>query len=562
MACMYPSEISPDTKSDAERTLYDAFRDGLDNDYTVFHSVAWQSPGKKGRPRDGEADFVIAHPQRGILVLEAKGGTIHYDPGTGKWTSTDPSGHIYTIMSPFGQAKDSKYILGEQLGVMLGVPRRRINIGHAVAFPDVVLGQELLGLDKPREIVLDATDLDDLSGWVSGVLAYWRGQESEVDIAPGEKAVPALIELLGKVWELRPALWRQLAREQQEFVRLTEQQYVILDALNRQRRAAICGCAGSGKTMLAAEKATRLAHQGFGVLLTCFNKNLAADLRARLHPCPNLDIVHFHELCHKLAKQAAVLPEKPQSDDDFFQHQLPEALLKATGALDTRYDAIIVDEGQDFQEHWWVPLLALLRDADHSILYIFFDDNQRLYVSQGAFPVRQPPYPLTINCRNTQNIHQLVTRFYDGEVRPAALGALGRPVEVVFYDDPQQLRPTLMAILQRLTVEDNIPPEEIAVLSPLSPKKSQLWSKAVPGSLQLSASWPPSQGKVFCSSIYSFKGLESAVIVLAEMDKWRTDLVPLVYVGCSRACNHLIVVLPEDVSPEVREAFTVTGAER
>ena len=477
MARMYPSPINSETKSDAERVLYDAFRDQLDDSYTVFHGVAWQSQDKRGRARDGEADFVIVHPQRGILVAEAKGGRIGYDPSTGQWTSIDPSGQVFNISNPFGQALDSKYILRAQLVVMLGVSRRQISIGHAAAFPDVVVGQELLGPDKPREIVLDATDLADLSTWVDQALGYWRGQEAKGASVPCDQMVPALVELLGKAWELRPALWGDLVLEHGQLIRLTEQQYQILDVLNRQRRALISGCAGSGKTMLAAEKAARLARQGFHVLLTCFNKNLAVDLRAQLKPSSNLEIIHFHGLCHDLAEKAGVLPENPQYDDDFFQNQLPKALMEAAAILDVFYDAIVVDEGQDFEEAWWVPLQALFRDRSSGILYIFFDDNQRLYVQRGAFPIPQEPYPLTVNCRNTQSIHGVVVQFYDADVRPIARGPVGRPPELAFYDKHEGLQSTLMAMLRRLTEDEQIPAEEIAVLSPLL-QKSQLWADA------------------------------------------------------------------------------------
>ncbi len=563
MARMYPNQISPDTESSAERLLYEAFRDRLDNTYTVFHSVAWQSLDADGRPRDGEADFVIAHPDRGILVLEVKGGAICYDPRTGRWVSTDRAGRVHDIKDPFAQARDSKYILLDQLKVMLGRPERRINVGHAVAFPDVIVGQALPGLDKPRPIVLDATDLADLSGWIGRALAYWRGQETQRQTAPGEEAVQALMELLGKVWELRPALWGEFVQEQEQLIRLTEQQYLVLDVLNRQRRAAICGCAGSGKTMLAAEKATRLARQGFRVLLTCFNKNLAADLRSRLKPSPNLDIQHLHGLCHDLAQEAGVLPAK-QDDKRFFEQQLPEALMAAADLLDFRYDAIVADEGQDFLDDWWIPMQTLLRDPDDGILYIFFDDNQRIYVQRSTFPISQPPYPLTVNCRNTQAIHQVVVQFYAADIRPTARGPAGRPVELIFYEDSRHLRPTLVAILRRLTVDERIPTDEIAVLSPLRRSKSQLWGGSATGGPQLCDTWPPLPGQVYCTTIHSFKGLERAVIILAEIDRWPAqwgDLDPLLYVGCSRARNHLIVLLPQDAAPEVRQAFAVAGAE-
>jgi hypothetical protein len=211
---MYPNQLSPDTVSEAERQLYEAFRDRLEDSYTVFHSVAWQSLDAEGRPRDGEADFVIAHPRRGILVLEAKGGGIRQNRKTKRWASIDRHERPHQIKDPFAQARDSKYTLMDQLKAMLGGPGRRINIGHAVAFSDVVIDKALPGLDKPRQIVLDATDLVSLSGWVGQVLAYYRGQETQRDTAPGEEAVQALMDLLGKDWELRPALWGEFIQEQ------------------------------------------------------------------------------------------------------------------------------------------------------------------------------------------------------------------------------------------------------------------------------------------------------------------------------------------------------------
>jgi hypothetical protein len=555
---MYPNQLSPDTESDAERMLYQAFQDELDNSYTVFHSVAWQSLEPDGRPRDGEADFVIAHPQRGILVLEAKGGGIRCDPRTGRWSSTDRTGQTHDIKAPFAQAKDSKYVLLDLLKEILRQKRRRINIGHAVAFPDVVVGEGWLGPDKPHEIVLDATDLADLSGWVGRALAHWRGSETQKETAPGEAAVQALMNLLGKVWELQPAMWGEFVQEQEQLIRLTEQQYLILDVLNRQRRAAICGCAGSGKTMLASEKATRLARQGFRVLLTCFNRHLAADLRTQLKLSPNLDIVNFHALCYNLARRASVLPVK-RDDDTFFNQRLPEALMDAADALDIHYDAIVVDEGQDFREDWWIPLQTLLRDPDHGILYIFFDDNQRLYVPDSTFPIQQPPYSLTVNCRNTQNIHQLVVKFYEAEVSPTARGPVGRSVEVVFYDDPQRLRSTLQAVLRRLTMHERVPTDEIVVLTPRSLSKSRLMDGSTGGGPRVTDTWPPSPGQVYCTTIYDFKGLERAVVILADIDRWPPewdDTVRLLYVGCSRARSHLIVLLPKNARPKMQKAFT------
>jgi Nuclease-related domain/AAA domain len=348
MARMYPEQLDPETKSAAERLLYDLFREQLDDSYVVFHAVHWLALDRHRRPRDGEADFVLAHPAHGILVLEVKGGGIRRDPRTRQWTSTSAEGTITLIKNPIEQAKDSKYSLLDQLKTMLS---RYVNIGHAVAFPNIVVGQSYLGPDLRREIVLDGTDLSQHAPWVEQALNYWRGSRTTEDAALGKEGMRALTKLLGKQWEFKPALWGQFSAEQQELIRLTREQYVILDVLNRQRQAAICGFAGSGKTLLAVEKATRLARQGFRVLLTCFNRNLAKDLRERLDWGVNLDIYTFHDLCITLGREAglSVFTSKEQ-DTVFFERILPDALMQAGRILKRKYDAIIVEEAQDFYE--------------------------------------------------------------------------------------------------------------------------------------------------------------------------------------------------------------------
>ncbi|MFN8472583.1 MAG: NERD domain-containing protein [Anaerolineae bacterium] len=558
MARMYPNPIDPETKSNAERRLYAAFRDSLDDTWTVFHSVAWQGLGRDGRPRDGEADFVIAHPTQGILVLEVKGGRVQWGPECKQWQSVAASGEVYNIKNPFAQAMDSKYTLLRQLKAMTR-ENELINLGHAVAFPDIAVREPNLGPDKPRAIILDAMDMVNIKAALDRALAHWRGQVGPRQSAPSAAVMEALVTLLGRTWDLKPALWGELIQERGDFVRLTQQQYGILNTLSRQRRAAICGCAGSGKTLLAVEKASRLAREGFQVLLTCFNKALAADLRAAVRPHANLEVHHFHGLCRDLTRLAGIAVPG-DTNDRYFDQALPQALMEAAGRLMVRYDAIVVDEGQDFQEEWWRPLQLLLRDPDHGILYIFFDDNQRIYVRRGAFPVQSEPYPLTINCRNTQLIHKQVLKFYIGGEVPTALGPVGRPI-VVEQHAPGSTAAAVAATLKRLTVDDGIPSDEIIVLTPFSKDKSQLWGCTGPSAVPLTDNPRPRPGEVFRTTIQSFKGLERAVVVLAEVERWsgpnsRTDrLDKLLYVGCSRARSLLIVLLPTDAPASVRQMF-------
>ncbi len=73
MAHIYPRRPDPATRSHAELALYAALEQQLSDEYTVFHSVRWLVRDIHAGARDGEADFVVAHPRAGILVIEAKG---------------------------------------------------------------------------------------------------------------------------------------------------------------------------------------------------------------------------------------------------------------------------------------------------------------------------------------------------------------------------------------------------------------------------------------------------------------------------------------------------------
>ena len=87
--------------------------------------------------------------------------------------------------------------------------------------------------------------------------------------------------------------------------------------LSRQARVAIAGCAGSGKTFLAAEKARRLAQQGFRVLLVVFNMLLADHLRGGLADEQSITVRAFYGLCREVAEEAGLdFAEEPEPGEE------------------------------------------------------------------------------------------------------------------------------------------------------------------------------------------------------------------------------------------------------
>lgn len=550
MTRMYPQPMHPDTLSHAERRLYAALQEQLPDDYTAFHSIWWQVRDTTNGVRDGEADFVLAHPEWGILIVEVKGGRIRYDGPGGQWFSNDNA-----IKDPFKQGREAKYSLLDKLKEQTYWRDRWITVGYAVAFPDVAVKDDLR-LDAPRELILDASDMADLAAWVEQAMRYLHGRRPD-DNPLGRAGVEELVALLSPSWDLHPLLSAEIEQERQEMARLTEEQFVMLDFLGRHRRATISGCAGSGKTTLAVEKGRRLAREGFDVLLTCFNVNLAEFLGGDETLPRRLEVANVHALASDLARKAGLRHVGPH-DDRYFDQVLPDLMMQAVDRMGQQYDAVIVDEGQDFHDNWWVPLQYLLRDPDHGILYVFFDDNQNLYQSAQQIPLELAPFSLTRNCRNTQHIHRMVTRFYRSDQTPLAQGPTGRPVQVDEYTDAASLKRALSRALHHLIAEEGLSPLDVTILTPKSRQRSNLWRLGSVGNWRLTDQWTTAGGEVFCTTVHAFKGLESPVVILAEIEPYATrDLETVLYIGCSRACNHLVVLASAGLAGDVKQKLGI-----
>jgi len=310
--------------------------------------------------------------------------------------------------------------------------------------------------------------------------------------------------------------------------------------------------------MLAMEKARRLANEGFQVLFTCFNKNLALWVRDHFAQDPyivneRIFVVHYHglvwEFCHKAR---VALPPVPQTTAGnvlsvYFDEVLSQKLLEAIDKFPARFDAIIADEGQDFAEMWWITLLDLLKDREQGVFYIFYDDNQRIYSREMMLPFNELPFPLNLNCRNTDKIHEQVLRFYQGDPKPRSRGPMGVEPEFVPVE-PGSEREALRRVFARLFTEERLPSKSVVILTPRSIRTSQFREGDRIGNVVLTWEWHPGPGQVQISPIYGFKGLESPIVILIELDKldFATEDY-LLYVALSRPRDHLIVLgkLPE-----------------
>lgn len=552
MVKVYPEELPNRVRSDpgkrAEVKLYDLLSQQLHGNWLLVYNVEWLGlTTTDGAPRDGETDFIVAHPDYGILLIEVKGGAISYNGSQRQWTSTDRNDIVHYI-DPFKQVIRCKYALLNKIKSLPGWSDHWVNLGHAVAFPDGSIRGLTLPLEAPAEIIIDRHDLSNIAERITKIMEYWRGKE----LRPtqfGDRLIANLEKILAPTIKLPNPLSLQLEEDEQEILRLTSDQFRILNLLRRVRRAAISGCAGAGKTMLAVEKAKRLAQEGFRTLLTCYNQSLAQHLGEVTKGIDNLTTYTFSQLCFYMAAEAGItLPTFAEKEkEQFCGEEYADALSHAIALRpDLAYDAIIVDEGQDFGDTWWIALEECLKEGHQSIFYIFYDDNQRVYPDRGSIPSDLQNIPLEENVRNTRTIHQALVTYYRGNLQSHACGPVGRSVETHLCTRQEELQKNLQHILRKLLFIERIAPKNIVVLTPKPLEHSALSKLHIDGGIKLVQQYGKSPQEVLYATIQNFKGLERPVVIVVELDeellKKPAEQDALCYVAFSRPRNHLLLV--------------------
>jgi len=529
MTTFYPREASPSSPRSEIKV-----RDRLStaDNLVAFHSVAWQSR-RGGKQGDGEADFVVLAPDHGILVLEVKGGGIEVVDGM--WYSTGGDGICRSIKNPFDQAKDSKYALLNFLKAV-DPALTRYPIVHGVVFPDIEVDQ-LLGLNAPREIVVDRVDLSRPVEAIERIFRHW-GQNRALSKSDVQRIVDHLAPTIRVRRLLRDDVWDA----GQALLDLTTEQMAVLQAIRRVKRTMILGGAGTGKTVLAVEKSRQLASSGFRALLLCYNAPLRQHLASTLHDS-SVDVETFHSLVLREARRAkSKTPFDPTSE--WYETEAPRLLAEAAARNGTRYDAVLIDEAQDFAKEWLSVTQSLV--AEDGLLYLFADSHQDLYRRGWSVPQGLVELELTVNCRNTRPIARRVASIFDDRLDGKLID--GPEPRFVEMDRREQLAPYVLGLVESMLLEDKIEPSQLIVLTDSATVVSELRSTGVAGHLftTLDGHGIPVE------TVYRFKGLERDVVVLALSDAaTNEDLRTVAYVGLSRAKVGLYVIASRKVKDAI-----------
>ena len=548
MARLFP-KIEPDEIANpGERSVARALLEQLPRRVEVFHGFNWLARGPHGTLLEGECDFILLEPEKGLLFVEVKGGSLVFDGE--KWVREVGAQRRELNKDPFAQAQQGMYdiidiVRSRYRATANGLP---FTYGFAVAFPDCRVSG-WLPPSIQRELILDAVKLRTVPDSLRRIFASFARRH---DRSLRSDEVASVREALYPKYRLVPVLWRKIEDQEERLRRLTDEQQRILDILAQQPKAAISGVAGSGKTLLALAKAQAMARQGMRTLLLCFNRPLKDWLCDSVPDAfgGNLVIDNYHGLADDLCRAAGVpMWERGDTGDpEFWSEVVPAALDEACGRLgpERKFDAVVVDEGQDFEDLWWESLQSVFRDADDkACYYVFYDPKQNLFVDHPSLPDELgSPYLLPTNCRNTVRIaaHCASLVGHDNQTRDDA--PLGEEPEMVSAATVADAVRAAGKRVRELCLGNlgGLKPSQVAVLAPASAEG--LWPvkfATIPLTRDFEE-WRRDKG-VLIATLGRFKGLEADAVVIVETPiRNKARRTTSRYVARSRA-KHLLTVI-------------------
>lgn len=558
MARMIPSTPPDHVKSKAENKLFMKIRDDLSNSWTALHSLGL---GNHRFKPWAEIDFVLVGPL-GVFCVEVKGGRVGRKDG--EWSFQDGKENIHLKREgPFEQAGGASAALFKFLRERLPDVQTSV-VGFGVATPDVIF--QIDAPDVIKTVVFDERDSAlSFAKYIERIAAYWtnrvHGSSSSKILEP--RVCERIVEQLRPDFDLEPTLRCQMRAVSDELVRLTNEQYQIVDALVTNSRVMIRGGAGTGKSLLALREARRIAADGGKVLLCCFNRQLAQHLAFCLRDCENVTVKTLHGFMADVVARAGMIDRLPPAEpSDLFSVYYPELCMEAlVTSEENRFDALIMDEGQDLMKLAYIDVFDLLLHGGikGGKWRIFYDPNQDIFrglesKAIATFEAGSPAaFQLFKNCRNTLPI-ATTTSLLIGKRCPETVSVDGPEVKTHWYTSPQQQIRQISNHLNYL-LGSGIAAREIVILSKrkLGFSVLALGLKNVTVGVQDLTQCAVGHEDDRCvrfSTVAAFKGLESEAIIYADVDDLGAeDSRELLYVGTSRARTLLAVFMSEDVRP-------------
>lgn len=496
----------------------------LPEDYYVFHSFEIVTI-KGGQVLESETDFVIFHPKKGLICLEAKAGQVKYENGYWQYGSGKRMKHD----GPYIQAKRNKWYLKDYM-IEHGLEYECNNCKklHAVWFPDVP-ESNFRGTILPGEgdirITLTADSFGHIQECIDKIFEFDGQDKCTTNLS--EKSVQKILErVLAPSFNLISLQQVEQERNKNVFKRMLREQVALLNYLDEQNNAIINGLAGTGKTVMAVEKARRHSEKDEKVLFLCYNTFLNEHLR-ETYPYPHVSYYTVAGLSQKLCEKV---------DYKALQEKLTQMFLEGTFP----YQHVIIDEGQDFgkEEIDEVEIIELLREnaidneERKGTFYLFYDKNQMVQSKKAPKYIEEADCKLTLyrNCRNTENIALTSLRLLGSDKAPKLYpdAVMGELPEIGFCSTKEE---TIALLNSEIDKYIDAGYNSITILT-CKTEESSIIADCCKDS-----KYNYKRGYVKFTTCRKFKGLESDVIIVVDIDKetFADEGEQLMYVGTSRA---------------------------
>lgn len=574
MAHMIPKTPKEFDKRSNEGTIFEILKNGLSDDYYVFHSVNEVQKFSNNYFLEREIDFVIANRKKGILCIEVKSGSgIYYKDRTWFYTNGTPMSHD----GPYKQIASAKRTLKNKIEFHNDFRVRNLlkscKILHAVMFFDISRDSfdYLDGLPEEADINITvlADDLINIQTKIENIFELQITNSEDIQNLNMDEAEFNLLlnSVLCPHFKLIPSPKASYYNMEESMNQLLREQYLILDFLDEQDNAVINGPAGSGKTMLAVEKARRHSINNESVLFLCYNRMLCDYLNNNYRNNLNKELRSDFEKVSFMTISKLAYDVLGNYED--FEGLLNWLLDCADKKNKFPFKHIIIDEGQDFgvfeknsdsqDDVDIIDALQVIAKTNDGTFYLFYDKYQMI---QGSTKIiNKLPYcienadtrlSLKKNCRNTYEIAKTSTTplkdYKNNQVKftTSCNWEKGYKPRLNLIENFSDYKSCIDQTLDELIEEGY---QDIIILTTKTTEYCCLSDFIDEGEGGFNIYKRKSKNIKF-TTCKKFKGLEADCIILVDLDKYSfIDKNALTfYVGSSRAKHRLefICLLKDD----------------
>ncbi len=507
----------------------------LSSAYTVFHGVHWSREYKRDI-NFGELDFVVVNQAGKALVIEQKDGPLE---------ETD-NGLVEV------RAERAKSVGDQVCRSLNGVREKFKRAYHSRADLDL---DYLIYCPDHRVANLNAAALD-TSRIVDAACRDRLAEKIETILGPGTPRPEAkrVQQFFRQTFDLVPDIHVHVSSQERNFTRLSTDLVNLLHDLELEPfRLRVDGTAGAGKTLIARQFFDDAIGRHRRPLLVCYNRPLAEKLRVVVREGGMIGT--FLGLCSQfLTERGHRFDYYETKRDPFFWQRVTERVIGEAIPDEWKFDTLIVDEGQDFEQEWAKILKLFLREG-HETLWLE-DLDQTLPDQPPVVLDGFAGYRARRNYRSPESIARFIQRALPFKFECASdLPGLG--VGVTTYARSTDQPVAAGKIVNRL-LEQGFTHDDIVVLTLLDLANSVFGNREhvggyplrrFTGEYDLLGNQIATPGKLLFDSVGCFKGQQAPAVILVDIDPTPDKLERtqrLLLAGMTRATVRLELVTKAD----------------